>query len=119
MTSLQVVLSILSALVALVLIWHIARDEQAGNVAFLGLVAVEVGLVVQLLWGLVRLTGEHDGVSVGAYLGYLVGSLFLLPAAFVWSASEKSRSGTAVLLVAVMVVPVLLLRLHNIWAGHV
>ena len=119
MSALQVVLSVLSGVVALVLLAHIVRDEQTGNVGFFGLVAVEVGLLVQLVWGLVRLSGDHDGVAVGAYLGYLIGSLFLLPAAFVWSASEKSRSGTAVLLVAVMVVPVLLLRLHDIWAGNV
>ncbi|MBO9523222.1 MAG: hypothetical protein J7518_16940 [Nocardioidaceae bacterium] len=118
MSAFQVGLSILCALVALVLLVHLVRDEQTGNVGFWGLVAVEAGLLVQLVWGIVQLVGDHEGVSVGAYLGYLVGALFILPAGFFWSASEKSRSGTAVLVIAVLVVPVLLLRLHDLWSAH-
>jgi len=64
MSTFQVALSILCALVAVVLVVHIVRDEQIGNVAFLGLVAIEIGLVVQLVWGVVRVAGEHEGVSV-------------------------------------------------------
>ena len=119
MTALQIVLSVLAALVALVLVWHVVRDEQVGNVGFFGLVALEAGLVVQLVWGLVRVAGDHQGVSVAAYLAYLVGALLILPIGFLWSASEKSRSGTAVLLVAVLVLPVLFLRLHDLWSAHV
>jgi hypothetical protein len=119
MSGLQIVLSVLSALVALVLVWHIVRDEQPGNVGFFGLVALEAGLVVQLVWGLVRVADDHRGVSVFPYLGYLIGALLILPIGFVWSASEKSRSGTAVLLVAVLVLPVLFLRLHDLWSAHV
>jgi hypothetical protein len=115
----QIALSVLAGLVALSLLVEIIGDRQPGNVSFFGLVAVELGLVVQLVWGLVRVAGDHAGVSVATYLAYLIGSLFLLPAAFLWSASEKSRSGTAVLLVGVLVVPVLLLRLHDIWSAHV
>ena len=51
-------------------------------------------------------------------VGYLVGSLLVLPAAFVWSVGERSRSGTGVLLVAVVVVPVLFLRLHQLWGAR-
>jgi hypothetical protein len=119
MSTVQIVLTILSAVVALFLIVHIVRDEQPGNVGFFGLVALEAGLLVQLVWGLVRVFDNHDGVSVAPYLGYLIGALLILPIGFVWSASEKSRSGTAVLLVAVMVLPVLFLRLHDLWAAHV
>ncbi|RNL78724.1 hypothetical protein [Nocardioides marmorisolisilvae] len=119
MNELQVVLSVLAALVALVLVWHIVRDEQVTNVGFFGLVALQVGLVVQLVWGVVRVADNHDGVSVAAYLAYLIGALLILPVAFLWSASEKSRSGTAVLLVGVLVLPVLFLRLHDLWSAHV
>jgi riboflavin transporter FmnP len=119
MTTLQWVLAALSVLTALSLIVEIIRDRQPGNVTFTGLVALEAGLVVQLVWGLVRVFDNHDGVSVAPYLGYLVGALLILPIGFLWSASEKSRSGTAVLLVAVLVLPVLFLRLNDLWAAHV
>ncbi|RNL63141.1 hypothetical protein EFK50_15640 [Nocardioides marmoriginsengisoli] len=112
-------LGILCGLTALSLIVEIIRNRQPGNISFFGLVGIEIGLVVQFVWGLARLFGDHPGVAVGPYLGYLVGALVILPIGFVWSASEKSRSGTAVLLVAVLVLPALFLRLHDIWAGHV
>ena len=119
MTGLAWVILTLSLLTALSLVVDIVRDRQPGNVSFAGLVLVEVALVVQLVWGIVKVLGDHEGVSVATYIGYLIGALVLLPVGFVWSASEKSRSGTAVLLVAVLVVPFLSLRLHDIWAAHV
>jgi hypothetical protein len=119
MTQLQIILSLLCALVAVVLAVHVVRDQQVGNAGFVGLVAIEVGLLVQLVWGVVLVADDHAGVSVGTYVGYLLGALVILPIGFLWSAAEKSRSGTGVLLVAVLVVPVLLLRLHDIWATHV
>ncbi len=119
MSTLQIVLSILCGLTALSLVVEIVRDRQPGNVTFAGLVALEAGLLVQLVWGVARLFGEHDGVVVFTYVGYLIGALLVLPVGFIWSASEKTRSGTAVLLVAVLVLPFLLLRLHDIWAGNV
>ncbi|HET6154174.1 MAG TPA: hypothetical protein VFE15_14590 [Marmoricola sp.] len=119
MNTLQLVLSVLCGLTALWLIVEIIRDRTVGNVTFAGLVALEIGLVVELLWGLARVFGDHHGVAVGAYVGYLVGALVILPIGFIWSVSEKSRGGTAVLLIAVLVLPVLFLRLHDIWAGHV
>lgn len=118
MTGFQIALSVLCAFAALSLIVEIVRDRQPGNVTFFALVAVELGLLVQLVWGIIRVLDDARGVEVGTYLGYLVGALVLIPVGFVWSASEKSRGGTAVLLVAVAVVPFLLLRLHDIWSLH-
>lgn len=119
MTTLQIVLSGICALAALSLLVEIIRNRQPGNVSFFALVAVEIGLLVQMVWGLVMVVEDHRGVEVGTYIGYLLGALVLLPAGFVWSASEKSRGGTAVLLVAVLVIPFLFLRLHEIWSTHV
>jgi hypothetical protein len=45
-----------------------------------------------------------------------VGSLVVLPAAFLWAAGERTRSGTAVLLVGVLAVVFLFLRLQQLWA---
>ena len=53
------------------------------------------------------------------YVGYLIGALLILPLGWLWAASEKTRAGSAVLLVAVLLVPFLLLRMHDIWVGNV
>lgn len=119
MSTFQIGLSILCGLAALSLVVEIIRDRQPGNLTFFTLVAIEVGLLVQLVWGIARVVDDHRGVDVGTYVGYLIGALVLLPVGYLWSVSEKNRGGTAVLLVAVVVMPVLLLRLHDIWSLHV
>ncbi|MEP6815664.1 MAG: hypothetical protein ABI873_08955 [Marmoricola sp.] len=120
MSTLHLVLSALCGLLAVWLLVLIVRDRSADDVTFYGLALLETGLVIQLVLGLVQVFGPHDHVSVPTYVGYLVGALVILPVGFFWSAAERNRSGTAVLLVAVIVLPVLFLRLNDIWrAGHV
>ncbi|MET3963150.1 4-amino-4-deoxy-L-arabinose transferase-like glycosyltransferase [Marmoricola sp. OAE513] len=118
MDVLGIILAVLCGAVALLLVVDIVRDRNNTNPPFFGMIAIEAGLVVQLVWGLARLTGDHDGVEVGAYVGYLLGAPLLIPVGWLWGASEKNRAGTAVVLVAVLVVPVLLLRLHHLWNVH-
>jgi hypothetical protein len=116
MTTLQIVLGAAALVVAIWLVVLIVLDRLPGDPVFGALVVLEVGVVGQLVIGLVRVSGDHPGVNVAAYLGYLVGALLVLPIGFVWSAGERTRSGTAVLLVAVLVLPVLSLRLHDLWS---
>ena len=117
MTGLQIALTALAVVVALWLVVLIARDRQPDDWVYGTLALLEIGLVAQLVIGLVRLGGDHEGVNVAAYVGYLVGSLVILPAGFVWSVGERSRAGTGVLLVAVAVIPVLFLRIHQLWSA--
>jgi len=119
MTDLQIALSALCVAVALLLVVLIARDRFAGRVTYALLALLEIGLVVQLVLGLVRVFDDHEGVSVATYVGYLVGALVILPLAAGWAWAERTRSGTGVLLVGVVVLPVLFVRLHDIWATHV
>jgi hypothetical protein len=118
MNALQLALTAFSALVAVGLVVLVVRDRLPGTAMFGALVALELGLVAQLVVGLVRVAGPHEHLSVPTYLGYLVGALVILPIGFLWSASEPTRSGTAVLLVAVIALPVLFLRVHDIWAAR-
>lgn len=116
MTVLQLVLTAIAVVAALWLVVLIVRDEEPGDLLYGALALIEIGLVVQLVIGLVRVFGDHGDVNVAAYVGYLVGSLVILPAAFLWSIGERSRAGTGVLLVSLLVVVVLFLRLHQLWA---
>ena len=117
MTALQLVLTAVALVLALCLVVLIALDREPNDWVYGALALLEAGLVAQLVIGLLRLGGEHDGVNVAAYVGYLVGSLLILPVAFLWSVGERTRAGTGVLLVAVVVVPVLFLRLHELWSA--
>jgi hypothetical protein len=119
MTTLQIVLAALCGLLAIQLGVLIARERRPGRVTYALLGLLEIGLVAQLVVGLVMVFDDHRGVSVASYVGYLIGALVVLPLAAGWAWAERSRSGTAVLLVAVVVLPVLFVRLHDIWAAHV
>jgi hypothetical protein len=116
MTTLQIVLAAICAVVALWLVVLIVLDRLPGDWLLGALALIEVGLVVQLVIGLVQVFGDHGDLNVAAYVGYLVGSLLVLPVGFVWSAGERTRSGTAVLLVAVLAVAFLFVRLHQLWS---
>jgi hypothetical protein len=116
-TGLQIVLTALAAVIALWLVVLIVRGREPDDWVYGALALLELGLLAQLVIGLVQLGGEHAGVNVAAYVGYLVGSLVILPVAFAWSVGERSRAGTGVLLVGVVVIPVLFLRLHQLWSG--
>lgn len=117
MTGLQIALTAIAAVVVVWLVVLVALDRQPNDWLYAALALLELGLVAQLVIGLVRLGGDHAGVNVAAYVGYLVGSLMILPVAFLWSVGERSRAGTGVLLVAVVVLPVLFLRLHQLWSA--
>jgi phosphoglycerol transferase MdoB-like AlkP superfamily enzyme len=119
MRDLQIVLSVLCLLVAVLLVVLIVRAVRPGRVTYALLALIEVGLVVELVLGLARVFDDHRGVSVPTYVGYLVGALVILPLAAGWAWAERTRSGTGVLLVGVVVLPVLFVRLHDIWATHV
>jgi hypothetical protein len=119
MRDLQIGLSVLCLLVAIQLVVLIVRDVRPGRATYALLALVEVGLVAQLVIGLGKVFGDHEGVSVATYVGYLVGALVIVPLAAGWAWAERTRSGTGVLLVGIVVLPVLFVRLHDIWATHV
>jgi len=76
---------------------------------------LEVGLLVQLVAGIVRLASSDRQVDGLAYIGYLVTPLLVLPLAGFWALAERSRWGPAVMVVGCLTVPVLILRLGQVW----
>jgi len=116
MATLQIVLGAICGVMAIWLVVLIVLDRLPGDLVYGVLAVIEVGLVVQLVIGLTRVFGDHGDLNVAAYVGYLVGSLLVLPIAFLWSVGERTRSGTAVLLVGVVAVAFLFLRLQQLWS---
>lgn len=84
----------------------------------LGLAGVlEVALLAHLVVGLLVLDDRAVGASAGVFVGYLVGLLAIPPVSAFWALGEPSRAGTAVWIVAGLVIPVLLLRVAQVYAG--
>jgi hypothetical protein len=114
---LQLALSALCFLSALWLVVLLVRDRTPDRVLLNVMAVIELGLVAHLVLGIIRISDAPARVSGATYIGYLVGALLLVPAGVVWSSGEKSRGGTGVLLLAVLLVPFMFVRLADIWAG--
>jgi hypothetical protein len=115
---LQLALSALCLLSAVWLVVLVGRDRTPGHFLLNVMAVIELGLVVNLVLGIVRLTDAPAQLSEPVYIGYLVGALLLVPAGVIWSSGERSRGGTGVLLVAVLLVPFMFVRLADIWAAR-
>ncbi len=111
------------ALVALSLAATIFAVTLAGldrriNWWLLGLIGVvEVALLAQLVVGIVQLAGTERDVSGPFFIGYLIGSLLVLPIGTLWALADSSRWGAGALAIAAVVIPVVELRLHTLWVG--
>ena len=117
MTNFEIVLSGLCAVAALWIVGLLILDKLANDLLFGLLGLIEVGLIANLIIGIVRTTNSNGSTSAVEYIGYLVGALLLIPAAVLWSLAERNRGGTAVLLAGVLLVPFMFFRLAEIWVG--
>jgi hypothetical protein len=83
------------------------------------LALLEVGLLAQLVTGIVRLVSDDPQIDRLTFVGYLVGILLVLPLAGFWALAERTRWGPAVVVVGSLAVPILIVRLRQLWETHV
>jgi uncharacterized membrane protein len=97
----------------------LVRDEPAANRdwVFVLLGVAELVLLVQLVVGCVLLANTEREVSGVLFVSYLVGVALVFPIGAFWSLAERTRAGTAVLLLAALTVAGLEVRLDAIWGG--
>jgi hypothetical protein len=108
---LSVVLVVLALLAALGAIVLTAMDRRINWPLLIGIGVLELGLLAQLVVGLIRLEGG------AVFVAYLVAAVLVLPIGVLWALAESSRWGAGVLAVACLVIPVLVLRLDQVWSG--
>ena len=107
----------LTLVVVVVCLWLVVRDRPAEDRTYALLGVVEVVLLVQLVVGIVALSRTTNDVSGVLFVSYLVGVVLALPVGAFWSLAERTRAGTAVVLVAALTVAGLQVRLESIWGG--
>jgi len=106
-----------SLLLAALATVYVALDRLAGRLLLVVLAILELGLLAQAVIGISQVASGHPGVNGVVFVGYLLGTLLFLPAATFWALGEPSRAGTAALIVVGLVVPVLILRIQQIWSA--
>jgi hypothetical protein len=96
-----------------------ARDRPIGWSHLAALAVVELVLIVQVVFAVVKLAGGEQPRDLAVFIGYLVGSLIILPIGGFLGMAERTRWGAVVAGVACLVVPVLVMRMQQIWQGTV
>lgn len=100
----------------LVVVGRPVMVNQWHGLGLFGAAAVlELGLLAQAVVGFVNLIGTDRPVDGLTFGGYLLGILLILPLAGFWSLAERTRWGPGVMVVACLVIPVLIVRLGQIW----
>jgi len=109
--------------VALVLaVWAfglVLANRPPGVLLLAGGMLLEALLIGFLIGGIVQMVGSHRAVARAEFVGYLLACVAIPPAAAAWAWGERSRAGTAVLAVGFLIMPVMVIRVQQVWVGPV
>ncbi|HEX5968194.1 MAG TPA: hypothetical protein VFY88_06960 [Intrasporangium sp.] len=113
---LTVSLLVASGVLGLIAGHHLARRRRVDDLLLLVGAAIELGLVVQLVYGLTQAGAIADGSERATYVAYLVTVLVILPVTIYIAIKEKTQWAMAVVLGGAVVVAILIARLQQIWS---
>jgi hypothetical protein len=95
-----------------------ALNRRVGVVLLAAAAVGEAGLLAQVVWAVVKLAGgQRPAGGLPVFIGYLAGSLVILPVAAAWGLGERSRWGPAVVAAGFLVIAVLMVRMQQVWHG--
>ncbi|MBP2327217.1 putative small secreted protein [Kibdelosporangium banguiense] len=106
------------ALVLIVMNRPFALKERYGQALAGAVLLLVIALLVQAIAGVVKMSGAGRDIQELTFIGYLFGPVLVLPYTAFWAASERSRWGPAVLIAGCLAVPVMIVRMRQIWEGH-
>jgi hypothetical protein len=95
------------------------RDRPPTVAHLVGLGILELALIVQEAIAIQRLVDGQRPRELAVFIGYLVASLIVLPLGGWLAWMERTRWGSAIITVACLVIPALVLRLQQIWEVRV
>ena len=97
-----------------------ARDKQPTRSLFIGLYVIGALVAVQVIIATVLLiggSGPSQGDRIVTFVGYMLTALLLPPAGAVLARMEPTRWGSGLIGAAAVIVPVLILRMQQVWGG--
>ena len=111
-----IVVSLLLAAWAVVLL---IVNRPPGRALWAALGVLELLLVAFLIGGVVQMLGSDREFARLEFVLYLLGCAAVVPLAGWWVKDEKSRAAAVVLAVVLLVLPVMIVRVQQVWAGPV
>jgi hypothetical protein len=116
-TALAAVIIAVALLIAVYALVTALRGRAMGLPDLIGLGVLEALLVAQAVVGFVKLSGDGGPKHPATFVGYLLGVLVIPVAGAVWGLLERTRWGSAVLVVAGVAVAVMIVRMNQLWSG--
>lgn len=111
-----IVASLVLSLWALVLV---IANRPPGRSLWVALGGLEVLLLVFLVGGVVQMIGSDRDFARLEFVLYLLACAAIVPLAAWWVRDEVSRAAAGVLVVVLLVLPVMIVRVQQVWAGPV
>jgi hypothetical protein len=90
-------------------------DRPPGLPHLLGLAIVEAALLVQAVVAMGKLFTGDRPEGMATFIGYLLTAVLIPPLAGLLGWAERTRWGSAIIAAAFLVVPVMVLRLQQVW----
>jgi hypothetical protein len=106
------------ALAGASMVWGIVTaiaDKPPGKAQLLFAAGVWLVTLVQSVIAGIRLAAGFDPRSPATLIGYLIGIVLLIPVAWFWANSERTRYSGLVLAVAALATLAMTLRLLTLW----
>jgi len=97
---------------------HLIRSRPVDDPLILVGGAVELGLIVGLVYGLTQSGAISDGAERATFIAYLFTILVIIPVTIFIAIKERTQWAMAVVLGGAVVVAILLARLQQIWSLH-
>jgi hypothetical protein len=94
-----------------------ALDRPVGRTHLVGLGLIELALVVQVVVAVVKMASGERAEEMATFIGYLIASLLVLPVGAALALIERSRWGSAIVALASLVIPVVIVRMRQVWGG--
>jgi hypothetical protein len=94
-----------------------ARGRGLDARQFAALALVEVLVLVHTGYGVAGLAGGHRPSEYATFVGYLIAFPLVLPLGTLLARLEPTRWGSVIAAVACLADAVLIVRLHQVWAG--
>ena len=95
----------------------VLANRPLGRPLLAGGAVLEALLAGFLIGGIAQMAGSHRVFARAEFVMYLLACVAIPPAAAAWGWGERSRAGTAVLAVAFLITPVMVIRVQQVWAG--
>ncbi len=115
---LSTVIYVCAVALALVSAFYLLRNRLLDDWLLLVAAVLELGLLVQLVVGVVQGATTSRDYEKAVFFAYLVTVPFVPPFATLLALKERTRWAMGILLGSALVVAVLVARLNQIWSAH-